>query len=222
MEDKQITWRIFIAEFIGTFTLVFAGTGSMMVDIMTNGAIGNLGIAAAFGLAVMVMVYTIGAISGAHINPAVTIGFAVSKKIPIKRIPLYWSAQLSGAILASVSLKLLLGDIGNLGVTQPADSVLAALAMEVVLSLLLMMVILAVVSGGAEVKSQAAIAIGGMIALGSIVGGPISGASMNPARSFAPALISGVMSYNWLYWLAPIVGTSLGALIISSINPDSK
>ncbi len=207
-----------LAEFVGTFALTFAGTGAIIVNEISHGEIGNLGIAIAFGLVVTIMVYIFGDISGAHINPAVTIGFVAARQFSIKQVPGYWLAQFSGAISASALLHTLFGNIAHLGATIPNSSIAVSFTLEVILGFFLMLVIVAVVAGTEKIGGMASVAIGGIIALGSIFAGPISGASMNPARSFAPALVSGYLEFNWIYWLAPIIGAVLGALFYRQIE----
>ena len=208
----KLEWRKYIAEFFGTFSLVFAGTGAIVVNDITGGGVGGLGIAAAFGLVVMIMVYSLGDISGAHINPAVTMAFAVARHFPVSQVPFYWLSQFSGAIAASFLVRLLYGNVANLGATFPKTSIMTTFVLEIVLGMLLMFVIMAVATGTREVGGMAAIAIGGTIALGAIVAGPISGASMNPARSLAPALVTGNLNDVWIYLLAPTIGAIVGAL----------
>ena len=208
----DLEWRKYIAEYFGTFALVFAGTGAIVVDDVTNGGVGNLGIAAAFGLVVMVMVYSLGDISGAHINPAVTLGFAISRHFPVSKVPLYWISQFGGAITASLLVRLLFGNTASLGATIPRTSITTSFILEIILGIFLMVVIMAVATGTKEVGGMAAIAIGGTIALGAIFAGPISGASINPARSFAPALVTGDLKDVWVYLLAPSIGAIAGAL----------
>jgi aquaporin NIP len=196
-----------VAEAIGTFALVFAGCGAIAV-----GTLGPAGVAAAFGLAIMAMVYAFGHVSGAHFNPAVTAAFAVGRHFPVAHVLPYWAAQLMGAIASAVMLRATLGDV-PLGATHPADSPVQALVWEVVLTFFLMLVIVAVATDTRAVGQGAAIAIGGTVALGALVGGPISGASMNPARSLGPAFVSGNLSDLWIYLVAPPVGAIAAALV---------
>lgn len=201
-----------LAEFLGTFVLVFAGTGAMVVDSMTDGTITHLGIALIFGLVVMVMVYTLGHISGAHINPAVTVGFAVAGEFPAKRIAPYIAVQCLGAIAASFALLCLLGNHGNMGATLPLELkegqrlTLACLVLEGFLTFILMFVILNVAVNAPDKKGFLGIIIGGIIAVESGFAGPISGASMNPARSLGPALASGNFTDFWIYLVGPLTG----------------
>ncbi len=209
--------RALVAETIGTFTLVFAGCGAIMVDTKTH-ALGHVGVALSFGLVIMVMIYAVGHISGAHFNPAVTLAFALSRHFPWPRAVGYWTAQLVGALMAAALLRGSLGDLAHVGATLPAGSEGQSFLWELVLSFFLMFVVMAVATDSRAVGEAAAIAIGGTIALDAMFGGPISGASMNPARSIAPALISGDLHALWLYILAPPIGTSLAALTYQFIR----
>jgi MIP family channel proteins len=203
--------RVLVAEAIGTFALVFAGAGAIMVD-STTGALGHVGVAITFGLVIMVMVYALGHVSGAHLNPAVTFAFALTRHFPWPRAVAYWTAQVAGAIAAAFLLRASLGDIANVGATLPSGSEAQSFLWEVVLTFFLMLVIMAVATDTRAVGEAAAIAIGGTVGLDAMFGGPISGASMNPARSIGPALASGDLHALWLYIVAPLVGASLGAL----------
>jgi len=196
-----------VAEAIGTLTLVFAGCGAITV-----GTVGPAGIASAFGLAIMVMIYALSHLSGGHFNPAVTAAFAVGRHFPLARVLPYWAAQIAGAIAGAVLLRATLGNV-PLGVTHPAGSDVQSLVWEVVLTFFLMLVIVAVATDTRAVGQGAAIAIGGTVALGSLVGGPISGASMNPARSIGPALVSGDLSELWIYLVAPPLG-AIAAVVV--------
>jgi aquaporin NIP len=197
--------RLF-AEFLGTFILVFAGTGAIVINQTTGGVIGHAGIALVFGLVVLAMIYTFGDVSGAHLNPAVTIGFAVAGRFPLKEIPGYITSQLGGAFAASGLLKILFPANATLGATLPADTVTQSFILEIILTAILMLVILSVSTGAKEKGVTAGIAIGAMIALEAMFAGPICGASMNPARSLAPAIISGNLQHLWLYPAATILG----------------
>jgi MIP family channel proteins len=199
------------AEAIGAFALVFVGAGAIMVD-EKGGGLGTVGVALAFGLVIMAMVYAVGHVSGAHLNPAVTFAFALSRHFPSTRIPAYWTAQIAGAIVAAVALRASLGDVAEVGATMPSGSEAQAFLWEVVLTAILLFVIMAVATDTRAAGEAAAIAIGGTIALASLVGGSISGASMNPARSLGPAIASAEGSSLWLYLTAPFVGAALGAL----------
>ena len=200
--------RLF-AEFLGTFTLVFAGTGAIVINQTCGGVIGHAGIALVFGLVVLAMIYTFGDVSGAHLNPAVTIGFAAAGRFPSREVPGYIAAQLGGAFAASGLLKLLFPSDLTLGATLPAGSAMQSFILEIVLTAILMLVILSVSNGAKEKGITAGIAIAAVIAMEAMFAGPICGASMNPARSVAPALVSGNLQFLWLYPMA----TVLGALI---------
>jgi aquaporin Z len=197
--------RLF-AEFLGTFILVFAGTGAIVINQTTGGVIGHAGIALVFGLVVLAMIYTFGDVSGAHLNPAVTIGFAVAGRFPLKEIPGYITSQLGGAFAASGLLKILFPASTTLGATLPAGTVSQSFILEIILTAILMLVILSVSTGAKEKGVTAGIAIGAVIALEAMFAGPICGASMNPARSLAPAIISGNLQHLWLYPVATILG----------------
>jgi aquaporin NIP len=191
-----------------------------MVDAKTN-ALGHVGVALSFGLVIMVMIYAVGHISGAHFNPAVSFAFALSRHFPWPRALGYWTAQLLGALTAALILRGSLGDIADVGATLPSGSQSQSFLWELVMSFFLMFVIMAVATDTRAVGEAAAIAIGGTIALDALFGGPISGASMNPARSAAPALVSGNLHALWLYILAPALGASIGALTYQLIRGET-
>jgi aquaporin NIP len=211
--------RMLAAEFVGTFALVFAGCGAVMVDAKTH-ELGHVGVALSFGLVIMVMIYAVGHISGAHFNAAVTFAFALSRHFPWPRALGYWAAQLLGALTAAAILRGSLGDIADVGASLPSGSQGQSFLWELVLSFFLMFVIMAVATDTRAVGEAAAIAIGGTIGLDAMFGGPISGASMNPTRSLAPALVSGNLHALWLYILAPILGASLGALTYQFVRGE--
>jgi MIP family channel proteins len=204
--------RALTAEAIGTFALVLLGCGAIMVDAGDAG-LGQVGIALAFGLVVMAMIYAIGHISGAHLNPAVTLGFALSRHFPVRRLPAYWAAQVAGAIAAALVLRASLGDVASVGATSPSGSDAQSFVWELLLTGILVTVVMAVATDTRAVGEAAAIAIGGTIALAALVAGPISGASLNPARSLGPALASGELSTLWIYLVAPVLGAGAGALV---------
>jgi MIP family channel proteins len=215
--------RCLAAEVIGTFALVFAGCGAVMVDAKT-GQLGHLGVAISFGLVIMFGIYAVGHISGAHFNPAVTFAFALTRHFPWRRAGLYWAAQLIGALIAAALLRGSLGNIADVGATLPSGSQGQSFLWEFVLSAFLMFVILAVATDTRAVGEAAAIAIGGTVALDALFGGPISGASMNPARSIGPAFVSGNLHALWLYIVAPILGASIGGLAYQFVrgeHPDA-
>jgi aquaporin NIP len=202
--------RSLVAEAIGTFALVFAGCGAIMVDART-GALGHVGVAISFGLVIMVMIYAVGHISGAHFNPAVTLAFATSRHFPAARVPAYWAAQLAGATAAGLVLRGSLGDIAHVGATLPTGSDGQALLWEGVLTFFLMFVIMAVATDTRAVGEAAAIAIGATVGLDAMFGGPITGASMNPARSLGPAISAGDFRSIWVYLTAPMLGAVVAA-----------
>lgn len=202
----------YASEFIGTFFLVFAGTGAIVIDDVSGGAVGHVGISLTFGLIVMAMIYTLGDISGAHLNPAVTIAFATARRFPMSEVLPYALSQMSGAILASVVLSVMFAGHPTLGATTPAGSELQSLILEAILTALLMFTILGVSTGAKEKGITAGIAVGGIIALEALFAGPITGASMNPARSLAPALVSGNTTGLWVYFLGPITGALAGII----------
>jgi aquaporin NIP len=199
------------AEALGTFALVFFGCGAIMVDD-ERGGLGQVGVSVAFGLVVMAMVFALGHVSGAHINPAVTVALAFRSRFPWSSVPGYLAAQVAGAVAAAVVLRASLGDVASLGATMPSGSDGQSFVWEVLLTATLLVVIGSAVSEARAAPGGAAIAIGGTIAVASIVGGPISGASLNPARSLGPALVSGELGSLWIYLTAPILGGLLGAL----------
>ncbi|MBC8524441.1 MAG: aquaporin [Chlorobium phaeobacteroides] len=205
----QFRKNISIAEAIGTFALVFAGCGAIIVNDLFGAQLGHTGISMVFGLIVMAMIYSIGNISGAHINPAVTLGFFFAGRIKKDEILPYISSQVFGAILAAGLLKLLFSTHDSLGATLPSGGIINAFVLEIILSFFLMFVILNVSTGHTEKGIMAGVAIGGTVALEALMGGPVSGASMNPARSIGPALVSGNLSTLWIYIIAPIIGTWL-------------
>src|SRR5450755_3653025 len=196
----------FSAEILGTFALVFAGTGAIIINDFSDGAITHVGIALTFGLIVLAMIYTVGDISGAHLNPAVTIGFWAARRLPGRDVFPYITSQFIGAILASALLRFLFPENKLLGATLPAGSESQSFILETVLTFFLMLTILNVSTGAKEKGVTAGIAIGAVIALEAMFAGPICGASMNPARSLAPALVSGHFEHLWIYLVAPPLG----------------
>ncbi len=208
------------AECVGTFGLVFAGTGAVVIDAETGGGVGHVGIGLTFGLIIMVMIYAVGHISGAHFNPAVSFAFALTRHFPWARVGAYWTAQVAGALAAAALLRASLGEVGEVGATLPSGSQGQSFLWELVLTFFLMFVIMAVATDTRAVGEGAAIAIGGTVALGALVGGPVSGASMNPARSLGPALVSGELHALWLYLLAPLLGAAIGALAYQLVRGE--
>jgi MIP family channel proteins len=209
--------RALAAESIGTFALVFAGAGAIMVDATTH-ALGHVGVAISFGLVIMVMIYAAGHVSGAHFNPAVSFAFALTRHFAWPRVAAYWAAQAAGALLAAALLRASLGDHAHVGATLPAGSQAQSFLWEIVLTFFLMFVIMAVATDTRAVGEAAAIAIGGTVGLDAMFGGPVSGASMNPARSLGPAVVSGDLHALWIYLAAPLVGAALGALAYQLIR----
>jgi MIP family channel proteins len=217
LSSPPLLARSLVAEAFGTFALVFAGAGAIMVDAKTH-ALGHVGVALTFGLVIMAMIYAVGHVSGAHFNPAVTFAFALTRHFPWPRVIAYWAAQLVGALLAAALLRSSLGNIAHVGATLPAGSQAQSFLWEVVMTAFLMFVILAVATDTLAVGEAAAIAIGGTVGLDAMFGGPISGASMNPARSIGPAVVSGELHALWLYIVAPLVGASIGALLYQVVR----
>jgi MIP family channel proteins len=212
--------RRLTAEAIGTFALVFAGAGAVMVDAKTH-ALGHVGVAITFGLVIMAMIYAVGHVSGAHFNGAVTFAFALTRHFPWMRALGYWAAQLAGAVAAAAVLRGSLGNVADVGATLPSGSQGQSFLWELVLSAFLMFVIMAVATDTRAVGEAAALAIGGTIALDAMFGGPISGASMNPMRSAGPALVSGNLHALWLYLVAPVMGTSVGAFAYQFVRAET-
>jgi MIP family channel proteins len=212
--------RSLVAELVGTFTLVFAGCGAVMVDAKTH-ELGHVGVALTFGLVIMAMIYAVGHISGAHFNGAVTFAFALGRHFPWTRALAYWGAQFTGALLAAALLRGSLGNVAHVGATLPSGSEGQSFLWELVMTFFLMFVIMAVATDTRAVGEAAAIAIGGTIGLDAMFGGPISGASMNPMRSLAPALVSGDLHALWLYILAPVAGASFGALAYRFVRGEA-
>lgn len=201
--------RKLAAEALGTFAMVFAGTGAIVIDGVSGGAVTHVGVALTFGLVVMALIQALGDVSGAHLNPAVTLAFVASGRFPWRSFAPYAAAQIAGAICASLALLALFPDHATLGATIPAGTLAQSFALELVLTWLLMFVILCVSDGSKERGLMAGVAIGGVVGLEALCAGPISGASMNPARSLAPALVTGELASVWIYVVAPIAGALL-------------
>ena len=206
-------WRQLLAEFLGTFCLVFAGTGAIVVNDFSQGAITHFGIATAFGLVVFAMIYAVGEISGSHLNPAVSIGLWVAGKFDARHLTGYILAQCAGAVMASLVLHGVFPDHRTLGMTLPAAGQTSAFLFEIILTWMLMLVILNVTHPTHPHRSFAGFIIGAFVGLEALFGGPVSGASMNPARSLGPALVVGNMLDLWIYLIAPVIG-SIGAVFI--------
>jgi MIP family channel proteins len=213
--------RSLVAEAIGAFALVFAGCGAIMVDAKTS-ALGHVGVAISFGLVIMVMIYAVGHISGAHFNPAVTLAFATSRHFPVRRVPAYWAAQLIGATAAALVLRGSLGNLAHVGATLPSGSDAQAFLWEAVLTFFLMFVVMAVATDARAVGEAAAIAIGATVGLDAMFGGPITGASMNPARSLGPAIAGGDFTSIWVYLTAPFLGAVLAAATYQFLRHGSE
>ena len=212
--------RKILAEFLGTYAMIFAGTGAIVVDQVSGGAITHLGVALTWGLIVMVLIYTFGDLSGAHLNPAVSIGFTVAGRFPLRELPPYLIAQVTGALAASETIHLLFPKNSLLGSTLPAGSGLQSFILEFLLTLMLMIVILNVSHGAKEKGITAGIAIGATIGLEALFAGPICGASMNPFRSLAPALVSGHLEHLWIYLTAPLLGALVAVPLFGLLRQD--
>jgi aquaporin Z len=206
------------AEALGTFALVFAGTGAVVINDVSGGTVTHVGIALTFGLIVLAMVYALGDVSGAHLNPAVTIGFFAAGRFEGRWVAPYIASQCAGALLASLALRLMFPANATLGATRPAGGALQSFVLEAVLTFLLVFVILSVSTGSKEKGVLAGVAVGSVIALEALFAGPISGASMNPARSLAPALVAWRLDSLWLYLTAPVLGACAGVLACGCVQ----
>ena len=211
----------YIAEFIGTFAMVFCGTGAMIINEVTGGDVTHVGIGITWGLIVMAMIYAFGEISGAHFNPAVSIAFAYAKKFSWKEVPTYIFFQIAGAFAASLLLMWLFPKSELLGATIPSVDIWRAFVLELILTFFLMVVIINVSTGSKEVGMMAGIAIGGVVLLEALFAGPITNASMNPARSLAPNIVSGNIEGIWLYILAPIIGALLAVVSCKFVKHEN-
>lgn len=212
----------YVAEIIGTFALVFCGTGAIIINQQTNGAISHVGVAITFGLVVMAMIYALGNISGAHLNPAVTIAFTLAKKFEVKQVAPYIMSQIVGAFLASFTLKYLFPTNEFLGATIPSGTAFQSFILEFILTFFLMLVIINVATGSKEQGMFAGLAIGSTVLLEAMFAGPISGASMNPVRSLTPAIVSGHTEYLWVYLTATVLGAALAIPTWKFLNQQEK
>ncbi len=206
------------AEALGTFALVFAGTTAVVVN--ATGAVSHVGVALTFGLVVFALIAALGDVSGAHLNPAVTLAFRVARRFPGREVLPYVLAQCAGAILASLAVRLLFPDAVGLGGTAPAGSEVQSWALELILTAGLMFVVLGVSTGAKEKGITAGLAVGGVVALEALFAGPVSGASMNPARSLGPALVAGQLGGLWVYLTAPVVGAALAVLACRCVREE--
>ncbi len=212
----------YVAELIGTFALVFCGTGAIVINEQTNGAVSHVGIAITFGLIVMAMIYSLGNISGAHLNPAVTIAFTFAGRFKLKQVFPYITSQLAGAFLASITLKYLFPSNETLGTTLPAGTEMQSFILEFILTFFLMLVIINVATGSKEQGMFAGLAIGSTVLLEAMFAGPVSGASMNPVRSISPAIVSGHLEHLWIYIVAPIAGASFAIPVFRILHPKNN
>lgn len=215
-----VTRKKIVAEFIGTFALVFAGTGAIVIDQVSGGAVTHVGVALTFGLIVLAMIYTLGDISGAHLNPAITIGFWFSRRLASREVLPYVAAQCFGALFASGTLRFLFPQNSLLGTTQPSGPALQSFVLEFLLTAILMFVVLGVSIGAREKGITAGIVVGAVIGLEAMFAGPICGASMNPARSLAPALVSWHPRGLWIYLTATVTGAIIGVLACRCVREE--
>ncbi len=215
-------FRKYAAEVFGTFCLVFAGTGAIIVNDLFGNAVTHVGIAITFGLIVLGMIYAVGDVSGAHLNPAVTLGFALAGRFSKRDVVPYFVSQAVGAFAASLLLLVMFPSHKTLGATLPAGGVWQSFVMEAVLTFMLMTVIFRVSTGAKEKGITAGIAVGAVIGLEAMFGGPVSGASMNPIRSLAPAVVSMNLQHLWVYLLAPILGAACAVPVAHLLNQPEQ
>jgi len=210
-----------ISEALGTFLMVFSGCGAMVVNDVHGGVLGHIGVCLVFGLIVMAMIYSIGNVSGAHINPAVTLGFMFAGRLNGRLVPPYIAGQLLGAVAAAALLRFFFPEHPTLGATLTVLPAFKAFLVEVVITFLLMFVILNVSTGHQEKGIMAGVAVGGTVALAALIGGPLTGASMNPARSLGPALVAGQLQGIWIYMAGPLLGAFLAFPFCRIIQSDN-
>jgi aquaporin NIP len=210
------------AEAVGTFMLVAVGPGAAAVNAWTGGTVTHVGGALAFGCVILAAVYAVGHVSGAHLNPAVTVGFWVARRFPTADVLPYIFAQLAGASIAAYGLRMVLGQAASAAATVPAIAVGPACAVEIVLTFILMFVIMAVATDARVASPIAGLAVGATVAADALAGGPLTGASMNPARSFGPALATGTWSGHWIYWIGPLVGAALAVWIYDYLRQGTS
>jgi aquaporin Z len=219
-------WRQLTAETIGTFLLTFFAAGGEMMSERAPGDVSDAAKVVAPGLIVLAMIYALSDVSGAHFNPAVTFGFALRRAFPWRRVPVYWAAELTGAILAAIVLRAMLGDIAHVGATRPKLGEGLTFGAEIVLTFALVTIILGTATRAGVIGPNAALAVGATISACGLVFAPIGGASMNPARSFGPALVSGELRTYWPYLAGPAAGAALAAagtwLTKGAHRPDEK
>ncbi|XP_042420720.1 aquaporin NIP2-2-like [Zingiber officinale] len=215
-------FRKVVAEVIATFLLVFVTCGAGALNRNNTGVVSQLGASVAGGLVVTVMIYAVGHISGAHMNPAVTLAFAVARHFPWIQVPFYWSAQFTGAMVAAFILRELLHPITILGVTTPSSTAARALVMETIVTFTMMFVTAAVATDTRAVGELAGLAVGSAVCITSILAGPVSGGSMNPARTLGPAVASNIYNSLWVYFIGPVVGTVSGAIAYDFIRMSEK
>jgi aquaporin Z len=212
--DEPPFFRTLVAEVFGTFVLVLVDAGGAVIEHFGSGEVTPVGRSLATGLTIMALIYSLGSASGAHLNPAVTTAFALRGVFPWRRVPGYWAAQLAGACVAAGLVLALFGNVAHLGATEPGYGALTAVVMEIVLTLMLVTVILSTAARHKIVGANAALGVGGIIAVCGLFSRPISGASMNPARSVGPALVGGEVVSLWIYIVGPFVGASLAVLLV--------
>ena len=216
--DARQEWRRLVAELVGTFALTFVAAGGAVIGAASGTPVGRAAAVVAPALLVMAMIYTVGGVSGAHFNPAVSLAFALRKDFPVARVPGYWAAQVAGATAAAAVLRALFGSAGHLGATLPHGGQVRSFVMEAILTWLLVTVILGTAAGHKLVGHNAALASGGYIALAGLFASPISGASMNPARSLGPDLLLGQLGSYWVYLAGPVTGACAAVLLAVALR----